>query len=90
MAIDVFTTGRFLLDILLLTKAPVFVWFDGTIVVFCYYPLNYVLQCRLFCYVWWLCMAINRRVQYNGGLLSDIIILLTRGYYHRGTRLNTM
>ena len=31
MAIDVF--GRFLPDILLLTKAPVFVWFDGTIVV---------------------------------------------------------
>ena len=32
-------------------------------------------------------MAINISVQYNGGLLSDIIILLTRGYYHRGARL---
>ena len=28
-------------------------------------------------------------VQYNGGLLPDII-LLTQDYYHRGTRLNTM
>ena len=36
-------------------------------------------------------MAINIiSVQYNGGLLPDIIILLTQGYYHRGTRLNTM
>ena len=32
-------------------------------------------------------MAINGSVQYNGGLLPDII-LLTQGYYHRGTRLN--
>ena len=28
-------------------------------------------------------------VQFNGGFLPDII-LLTRGYYHWGTRLNTM
>ena len=28
-------------------------------------------------------------VQYNGGFLPDII-LLTQGYLHRGTRLNTM
>ena len=36
-------------------------------------------------------MAINVSVlvQYNGGLLPDII-LLTQGYYHRGTRLNAM
>ena len=33
-----------------------------------------------------LCMAINVSVQYNGGLLLDII-LLTLGYFHRGTRL---
>ena len=39
MAIDVFC--RFLPDILLLTKAPVFVWFDGTIIVCYYYPLTY-------------------------------------------------
>ena len=31
----------------------------------------------------------NVSVQYNGGLLPDII-LLTQGYYHRGTRLNAM
>ena len=34
-------------------------------------------------------MAINISVQYNGGLLPDVI-LLTRGYYHRGARLSTM
>ena len=34
-------------------------------------------------------MVINVSVQYNGGLLPDII-LLTQGYYHWGTRLNTM
>ena len=34
-------------------------------------------------------MVINVSVQYNGRLLPDII-LLTQGYYHRGTRLNTM
>ena len=27
---------------------------------------------------------------YNGGLLPDSIILMTQGYYHRGTRLNAM
>ena len=39
---------------------------------------------------WWLCMVINNvNVQYNGGFLPDII-MLTQGYYHWGTRLNTM
>ena len=42
--------------------------------VYHYYPLNYVLQCLLFCYAWWLCMAINVSLQYNGGLLQDIIL----------------
>ena len=30
-------------------------------------------------------MAINVSVQYNGGLLPDIILLI-QCYYHRGTR----
>ena len=34
-------------------------------------------------------MASNVSVRYNGGLLSDII-LLTQCDYHRGTRLNAM
>ena len=34
-------------------------------------------------------MVVNISVQFNGGLLADII-LLTQGYYHRGTRLNAM
>ena len=68
---------RSLPDNLLLTQAPLF---------------SYGLMATLilmFCYVWWLCMAINMTVQYNGGLLPDIM-LLTQGYCHRGTRLNTI
>ena len=42
---------------------------------------------RLFIWCPW--MAINVRVQYNGGLLPDII-LFTQCYHHRGTRLNDM
>ena len=39
---------------------------------------------------WCPCMAIDVSVQYNGGLLPDII-RLTRCYFHRGgTRLNAM
>ena len=34
-------------------------------------------------------MAIDVRVQYNDGLLPDII-LLTQWYHHKGTRLNAM
>ena len=34
-------------------------------------------------------MAISLSVQYNGGLLPDII-LLTQRYYHGATRLNVM
>ena len=34
-------------------------------------------------------MVINISVQYNGGLLPDII-MLTQGYYQWGIRLNTM
>ena len=80
--------GGFLPDILLLlTQAPIFVWFEMAILYY-YYPLYYILQCLLFCYAWWLCMAINISVlvHYNGGLLPDII-LLTQCYYHRGIRL---
>ena len=41
-------------------------------------------------FLWCPCMATNVSVQYNGGLLPDII-LLTQCYYHnRGTRLNAM
>ena len=40
-------------------------------------------------FLWCPCMAINVSVQYNGGLLPDII-LLTQSYCHRGTRSNAM
>ena len=36
-------TGEFLPDILMFTQAPILVWFDGTLIVLSYYPLNYVL-----------------------------------------------
>ena len=72
-------------DNLLLTQAPtgtIFVRCDGNIIVelYYYYPLNYILvytTVAYVCYVffWWLCMAINISVQYNGGLLPDIILL---------------
>ena len=62
---------RSLPDSLLLIQASNAVaWFVGTNII-------------LFCYDWWLCMAINISVQYNGGLLPDII-LLTQGYYTLG------
>ena len=38
---------------------------------------------------WCPCMANNVSVQYNGGLLLDVI-LLTQCYNHRGTRLKAM
>ena len=50
-----------------------------------------VLRCLWFVFnvFWCPCMAINVNVQYNGGLLPDII-LLTQCYLHRGTCLNAM
>ena len=83
-------TSGFLPYILLFTQAPILVWLDGTIIdtsiiilVTMYYS-GYMLG-----YDWWLCMVIDISVQYNGGLLPDII-LLTQCYFHRGTRLNAM
>ena len=83
-----YTTRGFLPYLLLFTQAPIPVWFDGTII-----DISTILvQCTtvvMLGYDWWLCMVINISVQYNGGFLPDII-LLTQGYYHWGTRLNTM
>ena len=78
--------GGFLPDILLWTQAPIFVWFDGTIVVYYYYPFNYVLQCLLFCYVWWLCMAINVSVEWASPRHYTVDPRLLPS----GTRLNAM
>ena len=51
----------------------------------------YYIVSGLFLMFFWCrpCMAINVNVQYNGGLLPDII-LLTQFYLHRGTCLNAM
>ena len=50
----------------------------------------YIVSCLFLMFFWCPCMAINVNVQYNGGLLPDIILLLTQCYFHRGTRLNAM
>ena len=75
--------GGCLPDISLLTQGPIVVWFDGIIIVY-YYTINtrylFLLCTALsfcFCCVWWPGMAINVVVvslQYNGGLLPDIIL----------------
>ena len=87
---------RSLPDNLLLTQAPILVlWFDGPIILmFCYLGVaTYILHTTLFLFLlffWCPCMVINViSVQYNGGLLPDII-LLTKCYYHTETRLNAM
>ena len=49
----------------------------------------YIVSGLFLMFFWFPCMAINVNVQYNGGLLPDII-LLTQSYLHRGTRLNAM
>ena len=51
--------------------------------------VNYIVSGLLLMFFWCPCMAINVNVQYNGGLLPDII-LLTQCYLHRGTCLNVM
>ena len=81
-------TSGFLLYILLFTQAPILVWSDVL--------LSTLVLSSLLCttvvmlgYDWWLCMVINISVQYKGGFFPDII-LLTQGYYHWETRLNTV
>ena len=49
----------------------------------------YIVSGLFLMFFWCPCMAINVSVQYNGGLLPDII-LLTQCYFRRGTRLNVM
>ena len=41
--------GGILPNIILLTQASIFIWFDGTIIVYYFYPLNYVYI--VFCFV---------------------------------------
>ena len=57
-------SGEFLPDILMLTQAPIVVWFDDIIIVKYYYLFNYVMSlcvcvCVAFCFccVWWPGMA---------------------------------
>ena len=40
-------------------------------------------------FFWCPCVAINVSLQYNVGLLPDILLLI-QCYYHRGTHLNAM
>ena len=45
----------------------------------------YIVSGLFLLFFWCPCLAIDVNVQYNGGLLPDII-LLTQCYFHRGTR----
>ena len=55
-----------------------------------YEMVYYIVSVLFLLFFWCPCMAIYVSVQYNGGLLPDII-LLTQCYFHRGTtRLNAM
>ena len=49
----------------------------------------YIVSGLFLMFFWYSCMAINVNVQYNGGLLPDIL-LLTQCYLHRGTCLKAM
>ena len=93
MAINVIVqyNGGFLPDIILLTQAPNnVVWFHGPNIVYYCYPFL-IMYYIVFCFVlvggpaW----AINLSVHYDCGLLPDIM-LLTQGYFHRGTCLNAI
>ena len=62
MAISVIVQNNdgFSPDILPLTQAPIFVWFDGTSIVYIITTLLTMYYIVFsFGYVWWLCMAIN-------------------------------
>ena len=100
--ISVQYNGGLLPDIIMLTQGY---YHRGTLLNtlywFCLYSLCSILflLCMMMCYnivsvlflmsAWCASMAINVNVQYNGGLLPDMI-LLTQCYYHRGTRINAM
>ena len=62
--------------------------FNYVLITHCFWMVLVVVCTTMFLFVlkffWCPCMAINVSVQYNGGLLPDII-LLTQCYYHRGT-----
>ena len=49
----------------------------------------YIVSGLFLLFFWCPCMAMNVNVQYNDGLLLDII-LLTQCYFHRGIRLNAI
>ena len=57
---------------------------------YCYHVWWCTILFCFYCIVLCPCMAINVSVQHNGGLLPDVIVLLTEGYFHRGTRKYAM
>ena len=99
--ISVQYNGGFLSDMILLTQGYYHWAVKYHVVALYLQPCNsilllpclmvyyYIVSVLFLLFFWCPCMAINVNVQYNGGLLPDIIIL-TQCYYHRGTRLNAM
>ena len=101
--ISVQYNGGFLPDIILLTQGYYHwgtrlntIWWlciyslcKGILLLPCVMVYYIIVSGVLLMFFWCPCMTINVNVQYNGGLLPDII-LLTQCYFHRGTRLNAM
>ena len=57
------------------------------------YYYIYIVSALFLLFFWCPCMAVNNvelSVQYNGGLLPDVILLTLCYFHHRGTRLNAM
>ena len=73
-------TSGFLTDILLFTRAPILVRFDGTVIDSS--TIHLTMFNIMFCYDWCPCMAINISAQYNGGFLPDITLLTQDNYHH--------
>ena len=63
--------------------------FIARVIVYYVLLVYYIVSVLFLLFFWCPCMAIDVSVQYNGGLLPDII-LLTQCYFHRGARLNAM
>ena len=102
ITISVQYNGGFLPDIILLTQGN-YHWGTrlNTMWWLCIYSLcisillllclmvYYIVSVLFLLFFWCPCMATNVSVQYNGGLLPDIV-MLAQYYFHRGTRLNAL
>ena len=84
------STGRLVASTIWSREDPLFIYsLCNSILLLPCVMVYYIASGLFLLFLWCPCMAINVNVQYNGGLLLDII-LLTQCYFQRGTRLNAM